>query len=277
MRMRAPSWSHMDLSVSSWPVLSWILVGLVALSAGCASGSEAKPTTYADAAEQRYMSAKESLDDSDYLEAIREFNSVRNKFPYSKYAPLSELRIGDAYFDQEKYASAVEQYRNFLQLHPKHPEVVYANWRVALSFYELMPEDWWLLPPSYERDLAKTRDAVREMSLFLKRYPDSEYAKRANKLVAQARRRLADHELYVAKFYLERENPRASAMRLRYLLENYSGLGLDPQALFLLARSYIELGDAAKARTALEDLVEYHPNSELAKEAKAYLAQHELK
>jgi outer membrane protein assembly factor BamD len=248
----------------------------MAVIAGCASGSDAKPTTYSGAAEQRYMSAKENLDDSDYLEAIREFNAVRNKFPYSKYASLSELRIGDAYFDQEKFASAVEQYRNFLQLHPKHPEVAYANWRVALSFYKLMPGDWWLLPPAYERDLAKSKDAVREMSLFLKRYPDSKYAEQATKLVAKARRRLADHELYVAKFYLERENPRASAMRLRYLLENYSGLGLDPQALFLLARSYLELGDAAKARTALEDLVEYHPQSPLAEQAKDYLAQHDL-
>jgi outer membrane protein assembly factor BamD len=270
--MRVLRWNKIG-----WNKISWLLVALMAVVAGCASGSDAKPTTYAGAAEQRYQSAQENLDDSDYIEAIREFNSVRNKFPYSKYASLSELRIGDAYFDQEKYASAVEQYRNFLQLHPKHPEVAYANWRVALSFYKLMPEDWWLLPPSYERDLAKTRDAVREMSLFVKRYPDSKYTERANKLVSQARRRLADHELYVAKFYLDRENPRASAMRLRYLLENYSGLGLDPQALFLLARSYIELGDGPKARTALEDLVEYHPNTELAQEAQEYLAQHDLK
>jgi outer membrane protein assembly factor BamD len=258
-------------------VIVWALVGLIAVAAGCASGSDAKPTTYSGAAEQRFDSAQENLDDDNYLEAIREFNSVRNKFPYSRYAPLSELRIGDAYFDQDKYASAVEQYRNFLQLHPKHPEVSYANWRVALSFYNLMPEDWWLLPPAYERDLAKSRDAVRELSLFLKRYPDSKYSERASKLAAKARRRLADHELYVAKFYLERENPRASAMRLRYLLENYSGLGLDPQALFLLARSYIELGDGTKAKTALEDLVEYHPDSALAGQAREYLAQHELK
>lgn len=245
-------------------------------AAGCATGSDAKPKTYAGAAEQRYGSAAEDLEDGNYLEAIRQFNSVRNKFPYSRYAPLSELRIGDAYFDQEKYASAVEQYRNFIQLHPKHPEVPYAHWRVALAFHKLMPENWWLLPPAYERDLARTRDAVREMQLFIKRYPNSEYTNRARKLLAQERRRLADHELYVAKFYLDRDNPRAAAMRLRYLLENYSGLGLDPQALFLLARSYIELGDLDKAKTALGDLIEYHPDTEYAQEAKSYLAEYNL-
>lgn len=252
------------------------LVGLTSAAAGCASGSANQKRTYADAAEQRYMSAKEDLDDDNYLDAIRAFNSVRNKYPYSKYAALADLRIGDAYFDQDKFASAVEQYRNFVQLHPNNPEVAYAHWRIALAFYELMPEDWWFLPPAYERNLTKTQDAVRELNLFVKRFPESKYADRAQKLLGQARRRLADHELYVAKFYLDRDNPRAAAMRLRYLLENYSGLGLDPQALFLLARSYIELGDMNKAKTALQDLVEYHPNTDLAQQAQEYMAEYGL-
>lgn len=256
---------------------TWLLAGLLIGAAGCASDSGAQQgQTYADVAEQRYMSAQENLEDGDHLEAIRQFNTVRNKFPYSKYAPLAELRIADAYFAQEKYASAVEQYRNFIQLHPNHPKVVYANWRVARAFYALQPEEWWFLPPAYERDLAKTRDAVREMRLFVKRYPDSEYASKANEMLAQARRRLADHELYVAEFYLEKENPRAAALRLQYLLKNFSGLGLDPQALFLLARSYLELGDTAKAKTALEDLIEYHPQTEFAAQARDYMSEYDL-
>lgn len=261
---------------------TWLVVGALALSAGwgagCATDSTAKPKqTYTDAAQQSYMHAKQALDDSNYQDAVREFTSVRSQFPYSKYAPLSDLRIGDAYFDQQKFASAVEQYRSFVQLHPNNSEVAYAHWRIALAFYKLMPEDWWFLPPAYERNLSKTKDAVREMKLFVKRYPDSKYTPKAQKLLAQARRRLADHELYVAKFYLDRDNPRASAMRLRYLLGNYSGLGLDPQALFLLARSYIQLGDMGKAQTALDDLVQYHPDTDLAKKAKRYMAQHHLK
>ncbi len=255
-----------------------LLAASVTVSAGCATGSGNAngEQTYADAAEQRYMEAADDLEDGNYLEAIRQFNTVRNRFPYSKYAPLSELRIGDSYFEQEKYASAVEQYRNFMQLHPNHPEIAYANWRVALAFYELMPSDWFLLPPAYERDLAKTRDAVRELNVFLKRFSDSEYADEARKLRAQARRRLADHELYVAEFYIDRDNPTAASMRLRYLLSNFSGLGLDAQALFLLARSYIELGEMERAKTALEDLIEFHPDTELADEARGYMARYDL-
>jgi outer membrane protein assembly factor BamD len=261
--------------------VKWILIGLMtlglpALAAGCATEPTTQTRTFADAAQQLYETARTNLEEGDYLEAIRQFNSLRNKFPYSRYAPLAELRIADAYFAQDSFATAVQQYRNFVQLHPSHPEVPYAHWRVAQAFYQLMPEDWWLLPPAYERNLSKTEDAVRELKHFIARYPNSEYTEAARDRLAIARRRLADHELYVAKFYLERDNPKASAMRLRYLLENYSGLGLDPQALFLLARSYIELGEMARATTALKDLIEYHPDTELAQKAREYMSQYGL-
>ena len=81
----------------------------------------------------------------------------------------------------------------------------------------------------------------------------------------------------MAEFYIKRDNPRAAALRLTYLLKNYSGLGLDPKALFLLARAYMEMGDVNKATTALGDLIEVHPDSDMAAKARAYLRRHNLR
>lgn len=227
-------------------------------------------------AQKAFKDAERSFKTGDYTEAIRRFNVLRSKFPYSPLATLSDLRIADAYFEQEKYATAVEQYRAFVKLHPEHERVTYANWRVAFSFYKQMPEDWWFLPPGYERDLDRAKETERELRYFLRRNPSSEFEKEATTKLKQTRRRLADHELYVAKFYLKRDNPRAAAMRLSYLLQNYSGLGLDPQALFLLARSYIELKDVDRAVDALSDLIEYYPGDPLASDARDYLERHGL-
>ncbi|MEM1349911.1 MAG: outer membrane protein assembly factor BamD [Myxococcota bacterium] len=232
---------------------------------------------YAQQAERAYKSAEKAFRSKDFLEAIRRYNIIRTKFPYSRFAKLADLRIADAYFEQEKYATAVEQYRNFTKLYPDHRQVTYAAWRVALSFYEQMPDDYWPLPPGYERDLARARDAEREVRYFMRRYPDTEYSEGANAKLLEIRRRLADHEFYVATFYLKLENPRAAALRLTYLLQNYSGLGLDPNALFLLARSYLELKDVGKAVRALTDLVEVHPKHPLAADARRYMRRHGLK
>lgn len=257
----------------------WLILSvscLIPLSTlGCVTGAGAA-ATYTDQAQAAYAEAEDAYESGEYLEAIRRYNLVRTKFPYSQYAPLSDLRIADAYFEQEKYATAIEQYRTFIKLYADHPQHAYANWRVAFCFYKQMPEDWFLLPPGYERDLARARDAQRELAYFLERFGQSPYSAEARQKLLESRRRLADHEMYVATFYLKRSNPRAAAMRLTYLLKNYSGLGLDAQALFLLARAYIELKDLDKALVALNDLIAVHPSSPEASKARAYLQEYGL-
>jgi outer membrane protein assembly factor BamD len=233
--------------------------------------------TYTAQAKAIWDKAERSLGDEDYLEAIRLYNLLRTQFTYSSYVALADLRIGDAYFAQEKYATAVEQYRTFIKLHPNHEQTTYASWRIAFAFYNQMPDDWFFLPPSYERELARARDAERELRIFLKRFPETRYTAEATRYHLLTRRRMADHELYVATFYMKRKNPRAAALRLTYLLQNYSGLGLDPNALFLLARAYVELGDMDRALIALKDLVEVHPQHELSGKARLWLARHNLK
>ncbi|MEC9442306.1 MAG: outer membrane protein assembly factor BamD [Myxococcota bacterium] len=258
------------------------VAALLSVSA-CAFATALTPTdahAQADnenAAKKAFDDAERSFRTKDYIEAIRRYNLLRTRFPYSGWATLADLRIADAYFEQEKYATAIEQYRAFAKLHPEHERVTYSNWRVALSFYEQMPEDWFFLPPGYERDLDRAKDAERELRFYLRRNPNSEYDKDATRKLLETRRRLADHELYVAEFYIKRENPRAAALRLTYLLKNYSGLGLDPKALFLLARAYMEMGDVDKATTALGDLIEVHPDSDMAAKARAYLRRHNLR
>ncbi len=226
--------------------------------------------------EAAYQKAERAMERGDYIDANARFTAIRAQYPYSRYATLAELRLGDVYFEEDKFTSAISQYRAFIKLHPNHPRVAYASYRVAESFAAQMPKPFVFLPPTYERELASTRDAARELEFFLKKYPDTEFTAPAKRKLTEVRRRLADHEMYVAQFYLKRKNPRACAMRLTYLLENYSGVGLDAQALFLLARSYIELNDQKKARTALDDLVANFGDDPLARQASNYLKRHPL-
>ena len=247
------------------------LICLLFLSA-CATAGPTR-NTYDEAVQRAFAEAEEALEDGDYLDATSRYQAIKARFPYTKYAALAELRLGDAYFDQEKFPLAISQYRSFLKLHPNHEKSVYAHFRIAESYVGQMPDDWFLLPPGHEKDLAKTRDALREVNLFLRRFPESDQVEEAKSMSQKARRQLADHEFYVATFYLDRGKPEAAAMRLTYLLENYQGVGLDPNALFLLARAYLELGDVDKAKEALGDLIEFFPTHEFAEDARTYLAE----
>lgn len=242
---------------------------------GCATTQSDMPEPRSRV-EAAFQKAERSMERGDYIDATARYNAIRTQFPYSQFATFSELRLGDAYYEEEKFTTAIAQYRTFIKLHPSHPKVTYASYRVAESFAGQMPEPFIFLPPTHERELASTRDAERELAFFLKKYPASEYTAPAKKKLVQVKRRLADHEMYVAQFYLKRKNARAGAMRLTYLLDKYSGVGLDAQALFLLARSYVLLGDTGKARTALDDLIANFGDDPLARQARNYLKRHPL-
>ncbi len=265
-----------------WSSLAAILATLALClsigAVGCATGS--RVTVDVDSAsspaEKAYLIGRARLQRGDYEGAISAFDTVRSDFPYSRFAALSELKIADAYFEQKQFASAAEQYRSFVKLHPNNERVAYARFRTAKSVYKKMPSDWFFMPPVHQRDLSATKTAVKELRSFLRRHADTKYADEAEKLLRKSRRLLADHEMYVAEFYLDRDNARAASMRLKYLLNNYSGLGLDPKALYLLARSYIGMGDRQGARTAIEDLLEFHAGTDYARKARKLIEANDL-
>jgi len=240
-------------------------------SLGCASsrGGGASGRT----AEETYQRAMEDLADSLYPEAIAGFAEVKTKFPYSKFAALADLRTADTHYEQSKYLEAVDAYRQFLKLHPNHAEAPYAMWRIGESYAEQAPGDHWFLPPAAEKDQADVRLAIDAYRDMLARYPKSDYSAKAQAKLDSARQHLASHELYVAEFYWQRDKYQAAAARAEGMLRDYSGLGLDPQALWLSARARARLGEVAPARAAAERLVTQFPKSEEASGARQLIAE----
>lgn len=247
----------------------------VQLSA-CASKQKPAKTDYSGQAQYAYDQAKEAAASSEFLEAVKLFNHVRTKFPYSDKAALASLGIGDVYFEQDQMPSAIEAYKRFIQLHPTHPEIPYARYKIALAYYKQLPGDWFFMPPAYEKDLASTDEAQIALKRFLDNHPNSTYAEEVAQKLSEVRGRLAEHEFFVGTFYLEREEPRSAAQRFAYLLENYPGLGFDEEALFLLGKSFLLLRDLEKATNTWSSLVAQYPDHPFAIEASRYMQRHGL-
>src|SRR5215831_15485982 len=215
-----------------------------ALSA-CGGGSEGEHNvTYQVTAKSNYEKGLKELKDDNFPEAIKYFNFVKQKFPFSKYAVLAELRIADTQFERGHYLEAVDQYKMFGRSHPTHEFVEdgYVGFKICEAYVKQMPEDFFLLPPAYEKDQSATKDALREIDAFVEKWPKSKYVEQAKKMRLEAVRSLAAAELYVARFYWNRSKYRATAWRLEGMLKEYSGTSYDPEALLLLGNAYEKLG-----------------------------------
>ncbi len=244
-------------------------------AAGCAESSDAikAPTNYSNSAKDNYDRGLASLKNEDWLDAIKYFTFTKSKFGFSKWATLSELGIADANMGREKFPEAIDGYRAFIKSHPTHEKVQdgYAAYQIGLCFYKEIPTDWFLVPPAHEKDQGPIHDALREMTAFVEEYGDSPYVVKAKKQIADCIKRLADHELYVANFYLERNKPLATIGRLEGLIKQYPGSNLEPEVLLMLGRTYLKMEKPDEARKAFERLIVSHPNDFHAGKARLYL------
>lgn len=236
----------------------WTLLILLA-SAGCATFETAGEVSYKNDAKGNYEAGMEALKSGRHLDALKFFDHVRYKYPYSAQAAQADLAIADTNFDREKYLEAIDGYRSFLKLHPNNAKADYAQFRIAYSYYKDIPSDFFIFPPSTEKDQTSVKDARNAFEEFLKLYPASEHVAEANKLVAEVMTRLAKHEMAVADFYLDHDRYAAAAGRLLRLVEDYPKSELAPRALVKLAKAYVKLNDKDKARGALERMLKDYP------------------
>jgi outer membrane protein assembly factor BamD len=254
--------------------LSGALIGALALVAlGCGGSQRARSLSYGDSARELYELALSDYRDENCQEAEPIFRRVRREYSYSRYAGLAELRLADCMMQQDKYVEAIGAYRAFVRYRPSHPQVSYARFRTAEAYFEQMPSDFILSPPAAERDQSPTRDALRQLRRFILDFPEDPRVPRASRMAAQALSLLARHELYVANFYLDRDKPRAAVGRLETLLRAYRGSEVEPEALLLLGRTYLQMRNQEEARTAFTELIRRFPRSGYAAQARGYLEE----
>lgn len=258
---------------------SLVWIALLVLAAACSGSSGSLKKTGAstldpeDDARTGYEKALLNFRRGDCLSAEPTFREIRREFPYSRFAALAELRIGDCQFKNEAYPEAIQTYRQFVRIRPSHKEIPYARFRIAEAYYNQIPSGWFMTPPSSERDQSAARDALIQLRRFVVDYPDDQRVPDANKLMDKCMSLLASHELYVARFYLKREAYRGVISRLKGLLTAYPGAEVAPEALLLLGQVYLRTDEVEAARQAFSEIVQRFPESDEAKRAKSLLGK----
>lgn len=185
----------------------WFIGGLT----GCACLTGSKDT---ESAQQLAENGMEAFEDEDYHDALAAFTTLKERYPYSRYAILAELKVGDAHFYRKEYPEAVAAYEDFIHLHPKNEAIPYVLYQIGASYYEqLLTED---------RDQTPTYQAILAFQRLLKEHPDSAYASKARESILDCRKLLAQHELYVANFYYKSKHYRAALSRFENVLAGYS-------------------------------------------------------
>lgn len=196
--------------------IKWLIGGccLIGFLGGCAGPQESgsNPQTLYESAMQLYSKKK-------YERAAEAFRKLKEEFPLSSVTPLAELRTADAVFSAESYAEAILLYEEFKKLHPIHPEVPYATYQVGMCYFKQML--------SMDRDQTVTEKAIEQFRYLIQNFPQSSHVADAREKLSVCQRRLAEHELYIGRFYYRTGKYKAALGRFQGILKNYPEAGFD--------------------------------------------------
>ena len=191
--------------------------------AGCSWFKVANEST----ADELTADGMEYYQDGKYKQAIESFQQLKDWYPFSKYAILAELKIGDAHFNLDQYEEAIFAYEEFESLHPRNEAIPYVTYQIGRCYFEQVD--------TIDRDQTSARKALDTFSHLIKSYPNSEYARRAQAHVSKSQKILAGHELYVGMYYYKKDHYKAALNRFKAVLSNYPDVGVHQKALQYIA------------------------------------------
>lgn len=223
---------------------SLVLMGL--LVSGCSVFEKKKePPLDTYTAEQIYKRGEYELEVGNPRrpdEALKYFKGVQATYPYSEWAKRGLIMEAYAEHKAKKYEDARSSAQQYLSLYPGDEDAPYAQYLLALSYYDQIDE--------VGRDQGLTFQALQALRDVIEKYPNSDYARSAMMKFDMAFDHLAAKEMEIGRYYLKRGNYTAAINRFRVVVEQYQTTTQTPEALERLVECYLALGLTDQAQTA---------------------------
>lgn len=196
-----------------------------------------------------YKRAKTMLSSYDYNGAIKVYEQLTARYPFTDQARQARLDLIYAYYRAGENESATDAADQFIRENPTHPRVDYAWYVKGLIDFERQPN---ALERMFHADLTQrppstAKKAFAAFKTVVEQYPKSEYAHDALQRMIYLRNRLADYEVHVARYYLSRGAYVAASQRAKGELEQYDGAPATQEALRIMIQSYDRLNLQALA------------------------------
>jgi outer membrane protein assembly factor BamD len=227
------------------------LILLGALVASCADDKNKLPPD--EPADKLYNEGLTLLNKKEFKDSAKKFEEVDRQHPYSDWGRKSLLMAAFAYYQGGQYEETIAAAKRYVSLHPGSPDTAYAQYLVASSYFDQIPD--------VSRDQARTQKAVDALAEVARKYPDTEYAESAKKKIEIARDQLAGKEMAVGRFYLEKRNFIGAINRFKAVVTQYQTTRHVEEALMRLAECYMALGITGEAQTAAAVLGHNFPSS----------------
>jgi outer membrane protein assembly factor BamD len=227
------------------------------LAAGCAGTSFKPPVGTPEPDKFLFERGNEALAKRRWLVSREYFRELIDTYPQTPYRADAKLGIGDTYLGEgsaESYVLALNEFREFLAFYPTHARAGYAQYKLGMTHFRQMH--------SADRDQTETREAIKEFTAFVERYPTDPLMDDGKVKLREARDRLSQYEYNVGYHYYRSRWYPGAVDRFKQLLENDPQFTRRDSVYFYLGESYAKVGQPAMALPYFDRLVQEFEESE---------------
>ena len=240
------------------PYLATLL--LVLILSSCSSNEEMPDERLVE--KELYDQAQSRLKNGSFSTAIMSLEALEARFPFGRYAEQAQAELIYAYYMNSQFEAAQSAAERFINLHPRHSHTGYAFYMKGLAAFT---DDSGIFSRYFQSDLAKrevvmAQTSFDELSDFISRYPNSKYVPHAKQRMIYLKNLLAEHEIYVADFYMKRGAYLAAIGRAKYVIEHLPNTPQTPYALSILVEAYEILDYKELRQTSLNILEANYPD-----------------
>jgi outer membrane protein assembly factor BamD len=239
-------------------------VALAALAAACATGGPRKPPSGTPEPDKfLFDRGNETLAKKRWINAREYYRQLVDSYPQSPYRADAKLGIGDTYMGErsaEAYVLAINEFREFLNFYPTNKRAHYAQFKLAMAHFNQMK--------AAMRDQTETREAIKELSAYVAKYPDQPLIGEARQHLREAKDRLDQWDVGVAEHYFRIKWYPGAIGRLKPIIDSDPQFTNRDKAFYMLGASYEKINQPARALPLYERLVKEFDQSEYLELAK---------
>lgn len=190
--------------------------------------------------EKVYELALKNFENEKLYEAVELLKIIDKDYSYSVLAPKALLMSSYIYYQSNKYLQALTNLKKYKELYPADTNLVYAEYLIGICFYEQIN--------FVSKNQSNTHLALKQFNNVIKKYPKTIFAEEAkikNELIYE---QLAGHEMYVARYYINKEMWIAAITRLQIVIEKYQKTIFIDEALHRMVEINYRLGNLETAK-----------------------------
>jgi outer membrane protein assembly factor BamD len=265
-RVGARGWTPIEYGVGA--LTRAAAVAALALSAACASTSTRVPVGTLEPDKFLFERGTAALNERKWFTAREFFQQLIDTYPQSRYRADAKLGVGDTHLGEgtaEGFVMAQNEFREFLAFYPGHDRAAYAQYKLAMTYFYQMHGP--------ERDQTETREAIRELNVFVQRFPRSDLMAEAQQKLREARDRLSQSEYRVGFFYFRNKWYPGAIERFVSVLKNDPQFTNRDAVYYHLGESLLRIERPAEALPYFDKLVAEFEQSEYLENAKKRVAE----